>query len=503
MTRTVVKIDRSNQLDLLDESLPSSIQKETSKSDKGRTFIQFPREELYLGMTRVDRHLKQAGLTEPLEVATLLDQLTWDAFEARYAQTGRAPYAPKAMVGLILYGVMQGIHSLRGLERLARQDLGCMWITGGICPDHASLGRFILMHEESFSNGLFEAITRQALAATQSTGQTLAGDGSIVEAACSYYKLLREEAVKEHANAAKKQMEAGPLPKKKQFKAELALRTEVQFNERKQIRQSKGNSTDNLAISPTEPDALVQPQKRKRGKATSYKPSILANQKRVITAHQVDSTYESRLIPELLEQSVRASGSSVEDLLLDSGYCHDVVIQEALKKDINLLCPEGKAAGQVRGSKVFHKSVFQYNEEEDYYLCPAGHHLTPGKQGAKTYILYRTSACKSCLLRSQCTKAKAGRRIRRLKIDEAREALRQVMSHPKAQQAYVQRQAMVEPVFSYLKTVQGLVRFRRKGLSGVKLEFALHVVSYNLSLAARALLAAFWALYALPIKKSN
>ncbi|WP_419591559.1 transposase, partial [Thiolapillus sp.] len=40
-----------------------------------------------------------------------------------------SPYAPRAMMGLILYGIMQGVSSLRQLERLARTDLGCMWIT--------------------------------------------------------------------------------------------------------------------------------------------------------------------------------------------------------------------------------------------------------------------------------------------------------------------------------------------------------------------------------------
>jgi len=52
------------------------------------------------------------------------------------------------MMGLILYGVMQGVHSLRDLERLARLDLGCMWVSGGIMPDHANIGRFIVMHED-------------------------------------------------------------------------------------------------------------------------------------------------------------------------------------------------------------------------------------------------------------------------------------------------------------------------------------------------------------------
>ena len=57
------------------------------------------------------------------------------------------------------------------------------------------------------------------------------------------------------------------------------------------------------------------------------------------------------------------------------------------------------------------------------------------------------------------------------------------MATPKAQSRYLKRQGMVEPVFGHLRERQGLNRFRRKGLSGVRLEFALHALAYNLSRA--------------------
>ena len=53
-------------------------------------------------------------------------------FEARYQPGERPPYAPRAMVGIILYGILQDLSSLRDLERLARADVGCWWLSGGI-----------------------------------------------------------------------------------------------------------------------------------------------------------------------------------------------------------------------------------------------------------------------------------------------------------------------------------------------------------------------------------
>ena len=63
--------------------------------------------------------------------------------------------------------------------------------------------------------------------------------------------------------------------------------------------------------------------------------------------------------------------------------------------------------------------------------------------------------------------------------DEAKEALRGVMEHPQARKRYRCRQAMVG--VQCIAGQTGLNRFRRRGLSGVRLEFALHIMAYNLS----------------------
>jgi len=492
MSRKTVQIDRSCQFDLLGEIPVSNREKQLNVAASGRKFAAPDRQQIYLGMDRLDHYLERAGLLAPIKTARLLDAQDWSEFESRYAQTGRAPYAPRAMMGLILFGIMQGISSLRTLERLARQDLGCLWVTGGICPDHACIGRFIISHEDSFSNGFFESLTRTVLQVTGSEGTLLAGDGTVVEAACSHYKLLKEEAIRAQAERARTALEQTPEDKKCQKQADLATQAEEIFAARKQERIRKASKTESLAVSPTEPEAMVQPQKRKRGKAASYKPSVLANTQRIILAHDVDPSQENALLPGLLDQSERVTGEVARDLLLDAGYCCDSVIETAIEREINLLCPEGKGVDKPRNGKVFPKSQFRYNPLEDVYECPAGEFLRPGPQGNKKYKMYRTSACQNCVRRGECTTAKAGRRIRRLEGDEAKEALREVMQHPQAQKDFGQRQAMVEPVFSHLRLIQGLTRFRRRGLYGVKREFALHVLAYNLSRAVGALFSSLW-----------
>jgi len=454
----------------------------------GRRFVTGDASAIFLGTMRLEEHLKRSGQHAPLTVARLLRTQDWQAFEQRYAATGRAPYAPQSMVGLILYGVMHGVHSLRELERLARLDLGCMWVTGGIAPDHANIGRFIAQHEASLTLDFFESLTRAILKATGSGSARLAGDGTVIEAACSHYKLLKEEAVKARAMAAQQAVERAPDHPAARQERERSARCQQLFEQRQAARRDNGKQVETLRISGSEPDAMVQRLKRGHGFAASYKPSVLANPDRIITAFDIDPSSETKVIAAMLDQSTRVTETQVNELLLDAGYFDDDVIAAVLERDINMLCPEGQWPATTKAAGQYHKSAFNYDAHTDTYRCAAGQTLIRISQSKETprtraTSVYMTSSCAGCPLRASCTTAAQGRRIKRYPEDEQREALRLVMQHHQARRIFSQRKAIVEPVFSGLRGQQGLHRFRRRGLPAVRREFALHVMAHNLSRA--------------------
>ena len=191
----------------------------------------------------------------------------------------------------------------------------------------------------------------------------------------------------------------------------------------------------------------------------------------------------------MVEQAESVGEEPVGRMSLDAGYFSDEILGMAIEKDIDLLCPEGQTrdsgSWDKKSKKKFPKNLFVYDEVTDTYCCPAGETMTPfrrykGSETAKPYVAYRTSACATCPLRSKCTTAKYGRIVERYPGDDANDALREVMNNPKARDKYSRRQAMVEPVFSELKEIQHLRRFRRRGLRGVRLEFSLHAMAHNL-----------------------
>lgn len=181
---------------------------------------------------------------------------------------------------------------------------------------------------------------------------------------------------------------------------------------------------------------MVQPLKRGRGKAPAYRPSVLANEDRIVVALATHASSETAQVAALLNPSERVTGAAPEELLLDAGYCADGVIGDTLERDISLLCPQGRQPGQPRQSDHdFPKDAFAYRPDAHCYICPAGARLTPirryrGNDRAAGYVQYATDACGQCALRSQCTRSAKRRWIKRYAGDEAKDALRHVMEPP-------------------------------------------------------------------------
>jgi hypothetical protein len=378
------------------------------------------------------------------------------------------------MAGIVLFGLRRGVSSLRELERFARTDLGCMWVSGGITPDHSVLGRFIGRHEAELSQELFAAVVDEALKRTGSNRERLAGDGTTLEAMSSRFALMKREAVEQWHERVSERGGEGAEAERAQVDKLCAV-----LADREQAK----------AIVPAEPEAGLLRLKNGRGSRPAYEALVLANKARVVVDAQVHSTSEIAPMKELLE---RLDGEQTQELLLDAGFANDFeLIERTVAQEISLLCPERAETTQGNEPRLIPLREFRYDEERDGYVCPEGKWLSAtnrcagnAQAGRRPYVRYTAAAadCGGCARRGACTRA-AVRTIQRTQGQEYKEALRVVMAQPRAKRIFARRKAMVEPVFSVLRERQGLHRFRRKGLAGVRLELRLHLIAYNISRA--------------------
>ena len=304
---------------------------------------------------------------------------------------------------------------------------------------------------------------------------------------------MKAEAVRQEAQRSRRQAEKTPEDVQAASKADELERAAQVAEERQAQAESKGKGKKGVNICITEPEAVVQPKKDKTHRA-SYKPSALVNEQRLIVGQSLHPTSETAVVKPMLGQHEEIFGSLPSRVLLDAGYSSFDVLGLAVALDLDLLCPSGNVEGKGRWKKgsrkgKFPKSDFLYDEQTDTYLCPAGERLNCERleqdaEGRK-YHRYRGKSCPGCALRQKCTESSRGRTVKRYEDEALKEAMAEVLQHPKARGHYRKRVGMVEPVFSVLVHRQGLRRFHRRGLKQAKLEFALHCVAYNLGVAVR------------------
>jgi transposase len=94
---------------------------------------------------------------------------------------GRPPYEPEMMCALLLYGYCTGVRFSRRLEAACRTDAAFRVITGGLVPDHATIARFVVDHEQALG-GLFVEGVRLCAAAGLADLSVLALDGTKIAA---------------------------------------------------------------------------------------------------------------------------------------------------------------------------------------------------------------------------------------------------------------------------------------------------------------------------------
>ena len=118
---------------------------------------------------------------------------------------------------------------------------------------------------------------------------------------------------------------------------------------------------------------------------------------------------------------------------------------------------------------VFQEQDFTYDAAADTYHCPGGQTLRFLSQCDTTRRrIYQApaAACTACVLRTQCTTSRRGRRISRSLDADTLERVRGYHQTESYATAMRKRRVWVEPLFAEAKDWHGLRRFRLRGCKG-------------------------------------
>jgi transposase len=134
-----------------------------------------------------------------------VERIDLSAFYAPYRLDGwgRAAFEPEMMVALLLYAYARGERSSRGIERKCVEDVAYRVLAAQQTPDHSTIARFRVRHEESLA-ALFSDVLLLCREAGLVKVGVIAIDGTKVHANASHhsnldYEQLAKEILKEAA----------------------------------------------------------------------------------------------------------------------------------------------------------------------------------------------------------------------------------------------------------------------------------------------------------------
>jgi len=405
-------------------------------------------------------------------VLDVVDQLDLQPFYRAHRDDGHGhpAYDPKLLLGVLLYGYCIGVRSSRQLERRCHEDIAFRVLAANQTPDHVTIARFRVRHEQALAGFLVASLKLCAAAGMVRVG-TVALDGTKLagnaadKANRTHDKLEAEVAEILRQAAETDQHEdrlfgdargdelppalaskADRLARLRQAKAQLeadAAAREQAYQQRVAAHTAaataKGTKPRTLKRRPQEapnPDAtanVTDPDSRflhtRNGTVQGYNAQAVTTMEQVIVAAELtqDANDVHQLDPMLHATATTLAAAGIDErpetALADSGYW-----------SIDNLTTISNAP--------------------DLYIPPAKH----GRQG-KPRKDGKPSASRS---------------------DELRAAMKAKLASEAGKARYAKRRETVEPVFGQIKEIRGARRFLRRGMRACEAEWKLLCGTHNL-----------------------
>jgi transposase len=419
-----------------------------------------------------------------------LDELgiIWDEHKV-----GNSEYDPRSMLKLLVYGYSYGVRGSRKLERETCHNLSFIWLMGGLTPDYRTIARFRKNNRNALKNVLKQCV-RLCIELDLIDGNTLFVDGTKIRANASigntwtpercehYLKKVDQhiESILSECDRIDEQEQDYPslVKLQKELQDEEHLKSRVE-NILKEIQEQKKES-----INTTDSDCVKV--KGRQGTHAGYNGQIVVDKKHGLIVHSdvVNESNDVNQFAHQIDQANQALGQKCTNACADAGYSDIQELKKIDDQQVTVIVPSQKQAHDTP-VKPFDKEQFRYEEADDRYICPQGHSLSytffdKDKQH-KVYQITDKALCLQCPHFGLCTKAKYGRRIRRLVDEDLKLKLEHQYNQESSQAIYKLRKEKVELPFGHIKRNLGVTSFLLRGLEGVKAEMSLLASCFDIT----------------------
>jgi len=387
-------------------------------------------------------------------------------------ETGCRPFDPKDHLKLLLYGMDTNVHSTRKLARQTRVNIEVMWLLNELKPDSTTIRNFRRENAEQLAR-FFSEFSKKLYEEGYIDGKIVAIDGTKIRANNSKRNNFSVKKLDWHIEYINNKLKEYICELDKNDKIEELEERKAKYESFKD-RIAKGEVSE---VSTTDPDSRLMRQGN-NGTDVSYNVQAAVDSKNKLLVGML-VTSEANDQEQLYDVAISVKNNlGLEEIIVpaDSGYHSAEEIKKCHENKITTLVatPESKSPSK----KIFDKSQFLFDKENDCYYCPAGQRLNfllEDKKGFKRYG--NRNACKDCSMKPHCTKGGYREICRHKYADYAEKNDLDVKNN---QDVYKLRQLLCEHPFGTIKRTMGIRQFLTRGIKNVTAEAALIFIAYNL-----------------------
>jgi transposase len=400
-----------------------------------------------------------------------------------YSSFGRPSIDPVVFFRLQLIAFFEGIRSERQLMETVNLNLAHRWFIGydldEPVPDHSSLSKIRERFGLNVFQQFFEHIVELCIEAGLVWGEELYFDSTKVQANANINGMIErtEFEAQKHLDQLFQRFEEDVSPFGK-------LVTKYNGKRHTGIRKPHYQRITDDRVSPIDPDAAPMQLSGGGSAVLGYRDHYLVDggKARIILSALVTpaSIMDNTPILDLVDWV--CSRWKIEPKLAvgDSKYGTVPNIVGLEERGIKAYLPTSDFSQRT---KYYSAKLFQYDVEQDHYICPQGQILPlVSRRTSEQVLLYKPKAevCNACSVKSKCTGSKSGRHIFRSFFQEyldKAESYRQTEAYLKAMR---KRSLWVEPLFGEAKEFHRLRRFRLRHLLKVNVEGVMVAAGQNL-----------------------
>jgi transposase len=468
----------------------------------------------------------------------IIEGFDLSTFNERYKndETGRKAIHPKTLLKIILLGYSRGMTSSRPLEQACRENVKFMLLADFQTPDHSTIASFVSSigreTKDLFKEVLMTCDEYGLLGGTHfsldgmkvSSNASKEWSGKLSDLKKKQEALERklEEAIKEHRDADKASGKKKDISWEKRREAKIKKLDQAAEKIKRFLSESKpriGSQGKEIQSNITDNESAKM--KTSHGVEQGFNANAMVDEKRqvIVNAEAFGKGEDSSLMEPMLKgakENLEAVG--IKDPLKDKAVSADTAYFSAKnlkackefevdayipdpkfrKRDIRFADaerhrrPVDKRKTDKR-KKYFSVEDFNYDDEKNKLVCPAGHDLYvrsrnwADKKGYKGTIYQAPKkVCLACDLRAKClrkpdkTESRQVTIIDRNRPGSLTDEMRNKIDTSEGRKMYSKRLGIVEPVFGNIRACKKMNRFTLRGKTKVNIQWLLYCMVHNI-----------------------